>query len=184
MKRFKRGEKGFTLVELLVAIPIIGLLGLAAGAVLMQLLRSDNISNRMAAVREVQVAGDRVGQDGIQAQSVEFGDEMTSDPYFLRLHWSGQWMEGTVYVSRDVYVEYYLDETADGFYNLKRREWLNADPTEDPTVESIVARHLDAGQMSCEWAASDNNSIAFKAVSVVGTKTEERIYNISPRSLG
>ncbi len=68
MKWFKRNEKGFTLVEFLVAIPIIGLLGLAMGAVLIQLLHSDRISQRMVAVRQVQAAGDRVSQDGVQAQ--------------------------------------------------------------------------------------------------------------------
>ena len=113
MKWFKGKEKGFTLVELLVAIPIIGLLGVATGAVLIQLLHSDRISHRMLAVRQVQAAGDRVSQDAVQAQVVEFNDSMT-DPYdmtdpawYLKLSWSGDWTdENGDYNSRVVEVTY------------------------------------------------------------------------------
>ena len=94
MRLFKRNEKGFTLVELLVAIPIMGLLSLAMGAVLIQLLHSDRISQRMVAVRQVQAAGDKVSQDGVQAQYVTFGDDMTDDEWSLNLTfgWESGWM--------------------------------------------------------------------------------------------
>jgi prepilin-type N-terminal cleavage/methylation domain-containing protein len=185
MKLFKSSEKGFTLVELLVAIPIIGLLGLAMGAVLIQLLHSDRISHRMVAVRQVQTAGDRVSLDGVQAQFVSgVGDDMTAENWSLVFNWSGGWTDDNGdYITRKVTVEYYL-EASDGLYKLKRREWLNVPPTAAPTVDSTVAQHLDVSRMSCEWDDSSNRTFAFKVVSTVGTKTEERTYNITPRSVG
>ncbi len=200
MKWFKGKEEGFTLVELLVAIPIIGLLGVAMGAVLIQLLHSDRISQRVLAVRQVQVAGDRVSQDAVQAQSVTFGDDMTDPGWSLELSWSGEWTdENGDYNIRAVDVTYTL-VAANGKYELQRHEVsqnsIGSDPDHmDVTPKDItttVGEHLDASQMSCQWldtngdgeANEDDAIFALKVVSVVGTKTEERTYNISPRSLG
>ncbi len=191
MKLFKRNEKGFTLVELLVAIPIMGLLSLAMGAVLIQLLHSDRISQRMVAVRQVQAAGDKVSQDGVQAQYVTFGDDMTDDEWSLNLMWMGEWIDDSgTYNSRSENVTYAL-VPAKGLYDLQRHEIVQvrvgtADPTETE-LTSTVARYLDPDQMLCEWQDSDEDgdpdeeTFAFKVVSVVGTKTEERTYNITPR---
>lgn len=188
MKRFKRNEKGFTLVELLVAIPIIGLLGLATGAILIQLLHSDNISMRMLAVRQVQTAGDRVSQDAVQAQQVTLVGDITSPSgWSLNLIWSGEWTDDNGdYTVRRENVTYTL-VSANGLYELQRHEvaqiTVNSD-TDNRDITTTVADHLDASQMSCEWQDSSNRTLVLKVVSVVGTKTEERTYNISPRTLG
>jgi prepilin-type N-terminal cleavage/methylation domain-containing protein len=186
MRFFKRNEKGFTLVELLVAIPIIGLLGLAMGAVLIQLLHSDSINERMLAVRQVQVAGDRVSKDGIQAQDVAFGDDMTASDWSLHMTWSGDWMsDNSEHVMRSVDVTYTL-EAAKGLYELKRYEirqtTVNSTPQATEYYENIAGEYLDASQMYCQWTGSENGAFSIKLVSVVGTKTEERIYSITPRS--
>jgi prepilin-type N-terminal cleavage/methylation domain-containing protein len=186
MKFFKRSEKGFSLIELLVAIPIMALIGLAAGAVLIQLLHSDRISQRMVAVRQVQAAGDRVHQDAIQAQEVTFGDNMTAVSWSLDLNWSGQWTDNTgIYNARTVSVTYTL-VPAKGQYELQRHEVAEiivGTTTENRDITTTVAEHLDASQMSCEWVDSSAQTISLRVVAVVGTKTEERTYNISPRSL-
>jgi prepilin-type N-terminal cleavage/methylation domain-containing protein len=184
MKKWcKSSEKGFTLVELLVAIPIIGLLGLAMGGVLIQLLRSDRITQGMTAIRQVQAAGDRVSQDGVQAQYVTFGSAITSDNWSLNLRWAGEWMDGGTYNNRRENVTYTL-VPKNGRYELRRYEIVQrrVGTVEQPTenITSIVGRYLDRSQMSCLWN-SDNSTFAFKVVSVVGTKTEARTYSISPR---
>ena len=187
MKKWVKGsEKGFTLVEVLVAIPIIGLLGLAMGGVLIQLLHSDRITQGMVAVRQVQSTGDRVSQDGVQSQYVTFGGDMTSDNWSLNLRWTGEWLDDSgINNSRSENVTYTL-VPMNGRYNLQRHEIIQikvgtAAPTTQPAVTSIVGRYLDRSQMSCQWLTSGNETFAFKVVSVVGTKTEERTYNITPR---
>jgi prepilin-type N-terminal cleavage/methylation domain-containing protein len=187
MKLFKRNEKGFTLIELLVAIPIIGVLGLAMGAVLVQLLHSDNISQRMVAVRQVQAAGDRVSQDGVQSQYVVFGDDMTDEDWSLNLAWTGEWMDDSGdYVLRCENVTYTL-VPKNGLYELQRHQigsfTVDGDTTETD-ITTIVARYLDVDQMWCQWEDDSETIFSFKVVSVVGTKTEERTYNISPRPQG
>jgi prepilin-type N-terminal cleavage/methylation domain-containing protein len=188
MKSFKKNERGFTLVELLVAIPIIGLLGLAAGAVLIQLLHSDRVTDRMVAVRQAQAAGDRVSQDGVQAQYVTFGDDMTDGDGFLVLTWSGEWVDDSGdYVRRTESVTYTMVSDHE-LYNLERHEVssvkVGAAPTVPTDVISTVAQHLDVSQMSCQWEDTENTVFSFKVVSTVGAKTEERTYNISPRPQG
>lgn len=187
MKLFKSREKGFTLVELLVAIPIIGLLSLAMGAVLIQLLHSDRISQRMVAVRQVQAAGDRVSQDGVQAQYVTFGDDITDSDWSLNLVWTGEWMDDTGdYVMRSKDVTYTL-VADDDVYELQRHEISQmtvGGDTESTDTTMTVARNLDADQMFCQWDDDGNTSFSFKVVSVVGTKTEERTYSIAPRPGG
>jgi prepilin-type N-terminal cleavage/methylation domain-containing protein len=187
MKFFKRNEKGFSLIELLVALPIMGLIGLAMGAVLMQLLHSDRISQRMVAVRQVQAAGDRVSQDAVQAQQVTFDNDMTATGGFLDLSWTGQWTDNTAtYNSRTVSVTYTL-VPVNGEYELQRHEVATiivGATTENRDLTTTVGHYLDASQMSCQWEAGGHTAFSFKVVAVVGTKTEERTYDITPRSLG
>ncbi len=178
----RKGEQGFTLVELVAAIIIMGLLGLAIGGVLIQLQRSNRITQEMLAVRQVQAAGDQVSTDGLQAQYLTFGSGMTDTAGFLRLKWIAEWNQGTVYNLRTREITYKLVAAGD-LYDLHRIEystWTIGGESQVPVdADTIVARHLDAGQMSCGW--KDTETLAFTVVSTVGTTTAERTYDITPR---
>jgi prepilin-type N-terminal cleavage/methylation domain-containing protein len=193
MKRSLRvNEKGFTLVELLAAIVIMGILGLAMGGVLIQLMRSDRITNEMTAVRQVQAAGDRVSMDGLQAQYLTFGTSMTDSAGFLQLSWIGEWTdENGDYNLRTRSVAYKLVAAGEQheLHRIEESEWTIG--TDDPVatdLDSVVAQHLEADDMSCEWldtaggdGVPDTETFAFRVVSTVGTRTEVRTYEITPR---
>lgn len=192
MKKLKNGEAGFTLVELLAAIPIIGLLGLAMVGVLIQLMRSDRITQGMVIIRQVQTAGDSVSQDGVQAQVVGFNEALT-DPYdltdpgwYLNLSWGGGYVDGATYVPVNRNVTYTLREmtAVEGLYELVRYE-------SNDNITRTVGQYLDIEQMSCQWedrngngeANEEDGTLGLTVVAILGDKTEQRTYHISPRSL-
>ncbi len=91
MKRrlFGRGQRGFTLVELLVAIPVSAIVVAAATAGLMQLLDSKDASAHMLTMRQVQTAGYWMSTDGLQSETVTLtaGDNVTGG-FPLTLVWT------------------------------------------------------------------------------------------------
>ncbi len=190
MRKLRHNQKGFTLVELLAAIVIMGVLGMAIGGVIVQLQRSSRITQQMSAVRQVQAAGDRVSMDGLQSQYITFGSSMTDNAGFLQLSWVGEWTdENGDYNLRSRSVDYILVASADQYdlHRVEASEWTINDNTTSEEIDSVVANHLDASEMSCDWIDTtgdgdpDTETFAFIVVSTVGTKTEERTYNVTPR---
>jgi prepilin-type N-terminal cleavage/methylation domain-containing protein len=66
-----RGHPGFTLIELIVGIALIGIIGGAAGTLIVQTARLNNLSNnRQAAITQVQNAVDSISRDALQAEGI------------------------------------------------------------------------------------------------------------------
>ncbi len=83
----KLGEKGFTYIELIVALAIIALIGSATATATIQVLRLTGRNNEhMTAVRQVQNAGYWISRDAQMAQSI-IVDNLTP-PDFLVLNWT------------------------------------------------------------------------------------------------
>jgi len=85
MKRIHKEQRGLTLLELLIALPIAALIIAAVTGAIIQLLESSQASNHMIALRQVQTAGYWVSKDGLQAQRVN----ITTPTAILVLEWSG-----------------------------------------------------------------------------------------------
>ncbi len=184
MKWVRGKQKGFTLVELLVVIPIIALVGGAASAVIIQILRSNNISADTLAIRQVQLAGDWVSQDGIQSPSynITIADNITASDGFLKMSWNSYWTEGVVYHSQAAQITYTL-RASGSQWKMERHEvtvhkyGTTADNT-DSTI--VVGEYLDASQMACTWDPG-GRSFTFKVVATVVSRTQSREYKVQPR---
>jgi prepilin-type N-terminal cleavage/methylation domain-containing protein len=194
MKWIKGKQRGFTLIELLVAIPIIGLLGLAMGAVLIQLLRSDRITQGMVAIRQVQTAGDWVSGDGLQFQDVTSGiasDNVSSGLPFT-LKWKYWDADATPAASETHEVTYSLMNAPGGgtLKQLQRHEVIkSSDNTTISDTATIVARYINASAAAtnCRWVLGTDpaeTTFIFTVTSVVGTKTESRTYRVVGRAAG
>ena len=184
-------ERGVTLIELLVAIPIAGLIAAAAAGTIVQLLHTNNISAGMLAVRQVQTAGDWVSLDGLQVQSADnISDNISNGSGIpFTLNWD-YWDRGTIpAVFESHRATYSLEDMTPGslLKKLQRREVVkDAWGTVMANTTMTVAECIDGNATTCvwEWANGERQpSFIFKIQAVVGGKTESRTYQVRPRTL-
>ncbi len=130
----KLGERGYTLIELLVAITIMSLASTAAGAAIFQIFRGTERNNdHMTVVSQVQNAGYWISRDAQMAQSVTT-DNLTL-PDFLILDWTEWDAAGDpIYHS----ATYFFEDLTDGIGKLKRNHWSSAGASE----QTLVAQYI------------------------------------------
>ena len=169
MKRIHKEQRGLTLIELLIALPIAALIIAAATGAIIQLLESSRASNHMVALRQVQTAGYWVSTDGLQAQRVN----ITASPAILILEWT-EWEENVSYR-----ITYSLQDMPSGsLKQLQRIEEAN-----DAVRTLIIATNLVPEETSWDWTSDEKQAFTFKVTAKVGEQTETRIYEIQPRPL-
>ena len=169
----KIGEKGFTLVELLVAITIMVLATGAASTAIFQVLRNNQRnSDYMTVVRQVQSAGYWINRDAGMAQSVTVNLTL---PDFLILSWTEQ-------NSGDPYeVTYILEDMPEGqLKKMLRNQSING--TDNTTT--LVAQYIDPDpqKTSCNLTSGILTLTVTSTVSDGSlTQSETRIYKVVPR---
>jgi prepilin-type N-terminal cleavage/methylation domain-containing protein len=165
MKLPKTNQKGFTLIEIVIALGIFGLVIAAATGTIAQVIQSSRSSEHMTALRQVQSAGYWVSKDGIQAQTI------TTLGYLLytsRTDWDDSELHETVYSLQDM--------PSGGLKQLQRQEWLNGAPAS--TI--IISRYIDPDQTSCSWNATAK-ALTFTVTATMNQQTETRTYEVQPR---
>ena len=179
MKKLKKDQRGLTLVELLIAILLTGLI---TGGITMTIFQVFNLntrtSNHMTAVRQVQHAGFWVSPDVQMAQP----DKINDDPpggKFLVLGWTAQ--DG-----KEHEVDYTLENMSSGeFKILWRKHYIDigSGPELDSTIK--VAEYIDPDQTiidpdeACYFP--DCGAFIFKVTATVGGQSETREYEVKPR---
>ena len=188
---FARGQRGFTLVEILVAIPIAGLVVVAAAAGLIQVLNSKDAGTQMYSLRQVQTAGYWVSTDGYQAQQVgNVPGEITigaNQGFPLVLKWLD------LDTNESHWVTYDLGGTPGELRTLLRFEVITDQDTGDQTTsQTNVARYLldnssnppGVTQITEGDLAVGEAPLVFTVTSQVGREPiETRTYEIKPRAL-
>jgi prepilin-type N-terminal cleavage/methylation domain-containing protein len=170
----KSGEKGYTLVELVVAIAIMVTATAAAGAGLFQIQRNtERNSNHMAAVLQVQNADQRISQDAQKAQCVTT-DNLTL-PDFLVL----SWIDGS---NGDEYqITYTLEDMPD---STLKELWRNLSVNGSGNITSLVAQYIDSDpeRTSCNITSG---ILTLTITATVGggamMESESRTYRVTPR---
>jgi len=167
MKKLGKGEKGFTLVELLIVIAITGLIAGGLTTTIMQVLSmSHDTANHMTAVRQVQQAGFWVSPDVQMAQNVTTSE---SPGFSFNLTWTDY---GTGYLHLVIYT---LEDMPSGeFKILRRKHYIGTDL--DST--NIVAEYIDPTGTSCNYT---DPVLTFTVTATLGGQSETKVYEVKRR---
>jgi len=161
----KLGEKGFTLIELIVAVAIIALIGSATATATLQVLRVTGRNNEhMTAVRQVHNIGYWISRDAQMAQSVAT-DNLT-EPDFLVLNWT-EWN----YADDPIYhsVTYFFEDLIDlaGGNPIPETEWGGTFGGSSLDFGEVVRQTADGGYIIA--GATDSYGAGLRDVYLVKT---------------
>ena len=130
----KKSEKGYSLIELLVAVTIMVLAATGAGSAVYQILKNiENNNDRMTVVRQVENAGYWISRDAQMARALSTSDNLT-DPDFLSLSWTS-WDDAGLIVDHSA--NYTFVNVTDKIGDLKRT-YTNGVTTQT----TIVAQYI------------------------------------------
>lgn len=168
----KRSERGFTLIEILIATAIVTLITGAATMSIFQVVRGAERSNEhITAICQVQNAGYWVSRDVQRAQQVTT-DNLTL-PDFVIVTW-------TDWDSNDNHQVVYTLEDMSGstLKKLQRSESINGGA---PNT-TFVAQYIDPERTNCEFV---NGQLTFTVTATVSLgsleKSETRVFEVLPR---
>jgi prepilin-type N-terminal cleavage/methylation domain-containing protein len=171
-----RGQKGFTLIELAIAMAISGFIAASVTMTMFQIVDSSGrTSNHMTAIRQVQSAGYWVSRDAQMVQQAPTVVEDSGELQSVTMDWT-DW-DGNVYE-----VVYNLvDMSGTSVKELERVQHKTT--ASGTTTETLtVAEFIDPANTSCEYAGG---KLTFTITAQVGTgsaaQIETRTYEVRPR---
>ena len=173
----KPGEKGYTLVELLIAITITVMVTGTAGAAIFQILRNTERNNdHITVVRQVENAGYWISRDAQMALGVTATGNLTL-PDFLSLSWT-EWDDdgNPIYHSAN----YTFEGLTNGIGKLKRNHGSSAGASEQTLVAQYI--YYDPDDVDATSNTSYQSPVlTVKLTAVFGDIVETREYNIKRR---
>ena len=173
----RRSEKGFTIIELVIACAIAAVLGSVGTMSVFQTMRSVGASeSHLLAVRQLQNAGNWIGRDVQTAENVVIDN--LEYPNFLVLTWTEQDYDGGDLVYHAV--TYFFEDLTEGIGVLKRNHSTSAG-TDD---NLLVARSLyydpdDTGNTSS--ASYQDSVLTVTLRAIFDNVTKMRTYSYVPR---
>ena len=172
LKLINKGQKGFTLIELALAMVIGGMIAASVTMTMFQIVDSSGrTSNHMTAVRQVQSAGYWVSRDAQMIQQAPVITESGGELESITFDWT-DW-EGNVF--QVIYT--FEDMSAGGLKELQRAEHENSS-----TKTTVVAEFIDIENTSCVYT---DGTLTFTVTVQVGAgsaaQIETRTYEVLPR---
>jgi prepilin-type N-terminal cleavage/methylation domain-containing protein len=169
MKKLNKDEKGFTFIELLIAILLTGIVASAITGMILYVFNVNfSTANRMAAVRQVRNVGFWVTPDVQMAKNVTTGGP--SD--FLTLTWQ-EWDTGYSHK-----ITYSLEDMSSGEFKILKRE--HYDSGLESTTTIILAEYIDPTETDCAFSG---DKLTFTVTANVGGQIETRVYEVKRRPL-
>jgi len=169
MTRLMNNQKGFTLIELIVALAIASAIGVAATMTAHQLITIPVISNDSnTAINQVRNAVHWINLD---VQSATPSSITTSPEFFSleQLEWdsgTGSWTAHTV--------DYNLEDVAGSSLKELRRYY------DGSTTGTLIAQYIDSSTTSCSWDDVEK-VLTVNITARVGTRTEARTFEVKTR---
>ncbi len=173
----KPGEKGYTLIELLIAITIMAVVSAAAGMAIFQVLRNTERNNdHITAVRQVENAGYWISRDALMAVSVTTTDNLTL-PDFLSLSWT-EWDDDgdPIYHSAN----YTFEGLTNGIGKLMRNHGSTAGASEQTLVAQYIYYDPNAANTTSNTSYQDP-VLTVKITAIFEGILETREYKIKRR---
>ena len=172
----RRNEKGFTIVELVIAVSISVLVTGAAAMSTFQVLKVTQRNNdQMTVVRQVQNAGYWISRDAEMAQSAQT-DNLTP-PDFLVFNWTSWDLDNQpIYHS----VTYYFAEQNDGIGQLNRRHWSSGGANENTLIANRIYYDLGNPQTTSN-VSYQNGELIVHLTGLTPVARETREYRIIRR---
>jgi prepilin-type N-terminal cleavage/methylation domain-containing protein len=173
MKRLKKGQRGFTLIEVLIVIGLTGLISVGLTATIMQVLTmSHHTANRMTAVRQVQQTGFWVSPDVQMAQDIDTEDDSGTPEFeLLTLNWT-EFGASSNYTNTVIYT---LEAMPSGEYDILWREHYIGSSL-DSKIK--VAEYINPAQTRFYEVAG---VYKFQVTATVGDQSETKTYEVKPR---
>jgi len=172
----RKGEKGYTLLELIVATTIIVTITGAASIAIFQVSKGTEVNNiHLTAVRQVQNAGYWICRDARMAQSIET-DNLTP-PNFLVCNWR-EWDEDNEEIFHTA--TYFFEDLTDGIGKLQRTHWSSAGVNQ----QTLIADHIyyaPGDPEATSQASYQAPVLTLQLTSLVDDAMEMREYRIKHR---
>ena len=168
-----KGEKGYSLIELLVAISVTAVLAAGAGMTTFQIFRSSKQNNDWnVAVRQAQSLGQWISQDALMVNTIDIGDDPeTEDVEFISLFWK-DWENGNTYNTC-----YLWHDSEDSLKRLTRQQVTrDINGVETSNTTSLVADNIYSAALTPQ---TDSWRLTVEIRS--GTRSVTREYEISQR---
>lgn len=174
LRNISRKQRGFTAIELVVGVAIIGLIGAAATTGIVQVFKGSTLSSdRMTAINNVRTAGDWISRDARMAEGLIKLDE---PGILLRIEW-------TDYAppNGDPFDRFQVDYTLiDGKLNRSYQRSTGNPPVVAEQQSIFIAQNIAVDEDTLEFSG---NQLTLTMTSTVGSASETRTFVISLRNL-